>query len=83
MKWDKVLQIDLISSDESDGEVISVKDMQWRSGTVTSFFRMLDEGAENKKSEQAKRQTKERVLVGISSHPKPASGRLPSWAVNQ
>ena len=79
-----MLIADLISSDESADEegrpVLVVRELGWRSDKVTKFFERLDEGHENRKSEQAKRQTKGRVRNGkISSRQMPQN--LPHWAV--
>ena len=71
----------MISSDESDGEKIIVKHMPWRSTKVTEFFKQLDDEATTHKSDQAKRQTKQRVLGGQSTRPKPKCGTIPSWAI--
>ena len=68
-KWAKVLVMEMTSSDESDGEVIQVKDLPWRSSKVTEFINNLERGMETHLSEQAQRQTKQRVLGGVSSRP--------------
>lgn len=65
-KWSKCLTMDFMSSDESDGETIVVKTLSWRSSMVNDFFKSVDDEAYARKSEQAKRQTKKR-LVGASS----------------
>lgn len=70
----------MISSDESDGEAIVMKDLPWRSSRVTDFFKSLDEEAARHKSMQAKRQTKQRILGGSSIRSKP--DKVPSWAVS-
>lgn len=79
-KWAKVLVMDMMSSDESDGEVIQIKELPWRSVKVTEFINTLERGMEGHLSEQAQRQTKERVLGGISSRPRPPASVAPSWA---
>ena len=84
MKWEKVLTSELISSDESevdddDKAVLVVKKLAWRSDRVTNFFAKLDSAHEDRKSEQAKRQTKPRIHKGIVST-REAPAHLPSWA---
>ena len=73
-KWAKVLVMEMMSSDESDGEVIQVKDLPWE------FINTLERGMETHLSEQAQRQTKQRVLGGVSSRPRPPASVAPSWA---
>ena len=80
-KWGKVLVSDMMSSEESDGETIFVKELPWRSATVNRFFQTLDEENLKTKSEQAKRQTKHRVMSGTSTRPKP-SKNLPPWSID-
>lgn len=82
-KWEKVLVSELISSDESEIEdeksILIVKELSWRSVRVSTFFSRLDQAHEHRKSEQACRQTKSRVVKGkISSRPTPTN--IPSWA---
>ena len=80
-KWFKCLTIDLVSSDESDDETIVVKTLPWRSTLVSDFFKSLDEEAYDKKSEQAKRQTKKRLLGGSSNREAPSTDLVPSWSI--
>ena len=72
---------DLMSSDESDGEVITVKSLPWRSSVVNNFFKSLDEEAYTRKSQQAKRQTKKRLCGGPSDRPEPTI-KLPPWSLS-
>lgn len=85
MKWEKVLTSQLISSDESeidnDKAVLVVKELVWRSDRVTNFFAKLDSAHEDRKSEQAKRQTKPRIRNGTTST-RVAPAHLPSWALS-
>lgn len=80
-KWMKVCVPEMMSSEESEGEVIKVKMLDWRSSATNNFFSKLDKQGESSKSEQAKRQTKERVLGGSSSRPKPSTLVVPSWSL--
>ena len=69
-----------MSSEESDEEnTLAVKELPWRTPAVTNLFKILDEEATKRKSDQAKRQSKRRVLGEISARPKPTS--VPSWSV--
>lgn len=70
----------MMSSEESEGETIQVKELPWRSAAVDQFFQALDEEATKMQSAQAKRQTKKRVLCGTSTRPRP-SKKLPTWAM--
>ena len=84
MKWKKVLVTEMISSDESgsdDGQpVFIVRELPWRSDKVTSFFQRLDKMREERKSEQASQQTKNRIRNGvISTRPQPSG--FPSSAL--
>ena len=57
-----------LSTDESeiddDEAVLVVKELVWRSDRVTTFFAKLDSAHEDRKSEQAKRQTKPCICNG-------------------
>ena len=85
-KWQKVLVTQLMSSDESGTDeeqpAFIVKELQWRSDKVTSFFEKLDRAHTTRKTEQATRQTKRRVRKGVSSE-RPAPSDFPTWAVLQ
>ena len=78
----KAIVMDMMSSEESEGENIGVNKLPWRSERVDDFIKMLDDQAASQKSSQAKRQTKKRVLAGVSSRPKPTSSVVPSWCIN-
>ena len=79
-KWKKVLQINFMSSEESEDEdVIEVHPIPWRSERVTTFLHSLDDKARDKKSPQARRQMKTRREGAPSSRPQPshdANGRV-------
>lgn len=76
------MDIELMSSEESEGETILVKDIPWRSPKATDFFKTLDEQSTKLKSSQAKRQTKQRILSGSSDRPRPGNSKFPSWALS-
>ena len=82
-KWSKVLTIDMISSEESDGEedTIIVHPLQWRSEKVSCFLHSLDSKANDEKSPQAKRQTKRRVESSEHSLRSLPVESLPAWAI--
>ena len=87
-KWAKVLQYDMMSSEESGDEsqgqkdCIVVKTLPWRSSRVNKFMESLDERMKDEKSNQSLRQMKKRIIaVEPSSRPKPG-GHFPSWAFN-
>lgn len=76
-----MLNSEMISSEESgDEDVIIIKPLPWRSSRVTEFFRKMDEKTIEQRSQQAKRQTKSRVLGEASLRPKPAHPLSPAWA---
>ena len=83
-KWEKVLVTQLMSSDESatedDQAVFVVKELPWRSDKVTAFYKKLDSVWNARKTEQACRQTKNRVRKGVVSH-RPAPSGLPNWVL--
>lgn len=82
-KLGKVLISEFMSSEEScdsDDVMISVKTLPWRSSKITKFFTVLNEKAQGMKSEQAKRQTKRRIVGGVSTRPRPQDASIPSWA---
>lgn len=77
----------MISSEErgldEDGKaVILVKDLPWRSDKVGRFLERLEAVQEGKKSEQALRQSKERVLIEAASERDPPhnNSSIPRWA---
>lgn len=80
-KWKKVLQLEMISSEESSDEKIIVKPLPWRSDKVNQFFQALDEQLHMEKSDQSKRQKKERIVGTLSTRKTPhANVDIPSWA---
>ena len=69
----------MMSSNDSDGDSIVVKNIPWRLPTLDSFFYKLDEQLLSNMSSQATRQMKKLILDGAeSSRPKPAIS--PVWA---
>lgn len=82
-KLTKVLIADMMSSEESGGsddDTIVVRPLPWRAPKISQFFSVLSETAQGKKSRQAQRQTKKRVIGEVSSRPKPTSQSIPKWA---
>ena len=82
-KWSKVLQPDVMSSEESgqEGEDMFVRKLPWRSELVNNFFGELDERSLEKKTAQAKRQRKKRMFsVNVSARSPPPG--LPKWAIS-
>ena len=81
--WQKILKLDLISSEESDldegEEVMVTKPLPWRSSNVTRFFGKLDEECRQNKSPQARRQMKPRRSGLPSSRPQPSTEGFPDW----
>lgn len=70
-----------MSNEESgtDGEGCLVKkELPWRSSKVLNFFTELDDFVGGTKSAMAKRQTRQRVLSGVSDRAVPQG---PSWAI--
>lgn len=81
-KWDKVLEVEVMSSEESnpeDDDVIAIKPLSWRSERVSQFLHRLDDKSEERKTTQAKRQRKNRVIGSVVSTRAKPSGNLPNW----
>ena len=83
-KWAKVINVELMSSEESDtmddNEILIHRPITWLSSTVRNFKARLDEEICKKKSPQAKRQRKERVTGAPSTRPLPIeSENFPKW----
>lgn len=83
-RWAVVLVQDFMSSEESDDETRNTlikRPIPWRSHKVDVFFNNLDLHIEGSKSEQSKRQAKERALTGEQSErPRPKEASYPRWA---
>ena len=85
-KWNEVLRFDMMSSEEDDSEeedVIIVRPLPWRSPSVNDFFSTLDKRAKEKKTNQALRQMKTRVMGSASVRPKPKDLKIPKWALSR
>ena len=68
---------EFMSSEESDeGDFIVVHPLPWRSENVNKMFQRIDEYCYNKKTPQARRQTK---VGSPSGRPKPTDMN-PDWA---
>ena len=66
--------------DESESDVFVVRPLPWRSTAVDNFFKSLDAHSKSRKTKQAVRQMKSRVLGAPSSRPKPLDKGIPKWA---
>ena len=73
-KWQEVLQMDYMSSEDSDGceNELKVRQLPWLSANVVTFKEMLDNEKEKNMSAQSKRQAKKKVTQGTSQRPKSA-----------
>ena len=83
-KWKDVLNISLMSSDESeveeDGtEVLVNHRLPWLTDVVEEFKQALDAETLQGKTQQALRQTKTRKRGAPSARPQPAKSLFPSW----
>ena len=84
-KWLKVVTNEYMSSEESDEDNtdrVIVHPLPWRSDVVDKMFEKIGSHVSARKSSQAKRQMKER-LVGLVSLRKCPSSDVPSWAINE
>ena len=84
-KWSKVLKMEYISSEESDGEDsidsgIVIKPLSWRSKRLNSMFDHLDQQVSSTRSSQALRQTKKRVISDVPST-RMVPRNIPKWAI--
>ena len=81
-KWSKVLQAEVMSSEESGPEEndMFVKPLPWRSDLVNKFLAELDDRSTERKTPQALRQRKKRVLSAYVST-RGAPPGLPKWAL--
>ena len=74
-KWLKVMIIDIMSSDESCDGNISVK-------ALKQFLPKIGQGGKQNKTDQARGQTKVRMM-GVSHSERPKPRGLPTWATNK
>ena len=82
-KLAKVLVPEFMSSEDScgsDEDTITIRPLPWRSRKVSDFFTTLSEHAQENKSNQAKRQTKRRIVGDVSDRSKPLDDSIPKWA---
>ena len=78
--WEKVIVLDLMSSEESDfdGEdILSVHPLSWRASRVDAMFKKLDDHSKECKSPQALHQTKKRCVGTTSTRRIPDNVLLP------
>lgn len=79
-KWSSVMELEFMSSEESGEEdELYVKPLRWRSRLLEDFLMDLDAEFHRRKSSQARRQTKQRILAETPSTRQAPSG-LPGWA---
>ena len=81
-KWNKVLQAEVMSSEESRPEEsdMFVKPLPWRSDLVNNFFAELDEKGMERKTAQALRQRKKRIM-SVHASTRSAPSGLPKRAI--
>ena len=79
-KWLKVMNIDFMLSEESEGESLVVHPIPWRSQYVGRMFNKIDQYSKSRKSSQSQRQTKTRMNGSKTTRPFP-SGTIPEWAI--
>ena len=80
-KWSKVLQAEVMSSEESGPEEndMFVKPLPWRSDLVNKFLAELDDRNTERKTPQALRQRKREFSLPVSTRSAPPG--LPKWAL--
>jgi len=77
-KWLSIITNDMMSSEESGpDDSIIVHPLPWRSQHVDNMFEKVDRYNDGKRSPQARRQMKRRILGDLSSREAP---QLPKWA---
>ena len=81
-KWMKIVTNDFMSSEESDGENLTVHPLPWRSDYVNRMFERIDVYCKAHRSAQANRQSKNRV-EGSCSKRSPPEGDYPEWSLNK
>ena len=80
--WEKVMTIEMMSSEESGNDGEYIHPLPFRSAKVDRFFSMLDDKIKETKSPQARRQMKKRVMGDISARGVPDGHYFPKWALN-
>jgi hypothetical protein len=79
-KWLSVIKNEFMSSEESDeDDAMVVHPLPWRSEYVNLMFKKIDEYCFAKKSPQARRQTKQRIIGSPSRRVAPGTTE-PVWA---
>lgn len=72
-----------MSSEESGpDETIIVHPLPWHTAYVNRMFEKINAYVGAKKSPQAKRQMKKRVMGGYSTRPQPSGKDVPDFAIN-
>ena len=79
-KWEQVLELEYMSSEDSDGENrIKVRPLPWLSERVREFKESLDNEREGTMNAQSKRQKKTKAVGLISNRPKPTTPKNCNW----
>ncbi len=78
-KWLSIMTNEFISSEESENETMLVHSLP---DYVNRMFKGIDNHCVQKKSPQAKRQMKPRVVGSISTRSRPG-GDVPAWALRK
>ena len=79
-KWLTVMSNDFMSSEESEEDQIVVHPLPWRTPYVNTMFSKIDAYVTEKKSPQARRQTKSRKTGFPSTRQRPFDSDTPDWA---
>ena len=85
-RWEKVLCLDLMSSEESgfddhDGdEILITRPLPWRSARVDQLYMELDKHSLSEKSPKARCQMKQRRVGNPSTRPCCILHGVPEWA---
>ena len=67
----KVIQIEMMSSENEEEDGFSVRPLPWRSSKCDEIFEQLDQKLRSIKSARSKRQTLKRKIGEISRRPRP------------
>lgn len=82
-KWLTVMVNDLMSSEESGADdTVIIRPLPWRSEYVNKMFENTDKYSKLRKSPQASRQTKKRIVGSPSARPCPSKSDVPTWALS-
>ena len=80
-KWEKVLTLELMSSEDSGmEEILVVRPLPWRSTRVDEMFDQLDKRIISGKSPRSRWQMKRCKVGNFSKRPHCTSDSIPKWA---